>query len=183
MATAQLTRTGHAAAPAGSWSIDPARAVVAFSGRASFLAPTITARFGDVAGALSFDEVRVAVDVTTMTTGNRAYDEVIAAVDPFDSARFPIAVYASTGVAWTPAGADIDGLLTLRGVTRPLALSASYHRNRRGDRMVVRAGGLVDRQAFGLRFDVPGIGKLVPRQLRLDIDVDLVRSSEPDRIG
>ena len=51
MATAQLTRTGHAAAPAGSWAIDPARAVVAFSGRASFLAPTISARFGDVAGA------------------------------------------------------------------------------------------------------------------------------------
>ena len=41
--------------------------------------------------------------------------------------------------------------------------------------MVVRAGGTVDREAFGLRFDVPGVGKLVPRQLRLEIDVDVVR--------
>jgi hypothetical protein len=61
-------------------------------------------------------------------------------------------------------------------VTRPVALSASYDVGRRAERMVVRAGGMVDRQAFGLRFDVPGIGALIPRQLRLEIDVDVVRS-------
>ena len=108
--------------------------MVAFTGRASFLAPTISARFGEVAGQVSVAEpgsgdahgVRVEVDVTTVTTGNRAYDEVIGAVDPFDTARFPIAVYESTRVLWTESGADIEGRLTLRGVTRPVALSASY---------------------------------------------------------
>ena len=58
----------------------------------------------------------------------------------------------------------------------PVALAASYDVGRGGDRMVVRAGGTVDRQSFGLRFDVPGVGKLVPRQLRLEIDVDVVRA-------
>jgi polyisoprenoid-binding protein YceI len=185
MATALLA---HPAAhrdmpPAGAWTIDPARAVVAFSGRASFLAPAISARFAGVAGRVAVADpsggahgVRVEVDVTTMTTGNRAYDEVIGAVDPFDAARFPIAVYESTRVVWTATGADIEGRLTLRGVTRPVALSASYDVGRRADRMVVRAGGTVDRQAFGLRFDVPGVGKLVPRQLRLEVDVDVVRA-------
>ncbi len=42
--------------PAGTWAIDPARAVVAFTGRASFLAPTISARFGEVAGQVSVVE-------------------------------------------------------------------------------------------------------------------------------
>ena len=115
------------------------------------------------------------MDVTSLTTGNRAYDEVIGAVDPFDTARFPIAVYESSRVLWTESGADIEGRLTLRGVTRPVALSASYAVGRRGDRMVVRAGGTVDRQAFGLSFDVPGVMRLIPRQLRLEIDVDVVR--------
>ena len=185
MATALLA---HPAAtpdmpPAGAWAIDPARAVVAFSGRASFLAPTISARFAGVAGQLAVADgpggthgVRVEVDVTSMTTGNRAYDEVIGAVDPFEAARFPIAVYESSRVLWTATGADIEGRLTLRGVTRPVALSASYDVGRQAERMVVRAGGTVDRQAFGLRFDVPGVGKLIPRQLRLEIDVDVVRS-------
>lgn len=185
MGTALLARSAatRTMPPAGTWEIDPARAVVAFTGRASFLAPTISARFGEVAGQVSVVEpgsrgahgVRVEVDVTSMTTGNRAYDEVIGAVDPFDAARFPVAVYESSRVLWTESGADIEGRLTLRGVTKPVALSASYVVGRRDDRMVVRAGGTVDREVFGLRFDVPGVGKLIPRQLRLEVDVDVVR--------
>ena len=101
MAAALLTATD--APPAGTWAIDPGRAVVAFSGRAGFLAPTISARFADVAGEVTVGAgstaVRVEVDVTTMTTGNRAWDEVIGAVDPFDAGRFPLAVYESTRVA------------------------------------------------------------------------------------
>ena len=180
MAAALLTATD--APPTGTWAIDPARAVVAFSGRAGFLAPTISARFATVSGEVTVGTehgVRVEVDVTSMTTGNRAWDEVIGAVDPFDTGRFPLAVYESTRVLWTAAGADIEGRLTLRGVTRPVALSASYQVGRGTGRdlgrMMVRAGGTVDRQAFGLRVDVPGVGKLVPRQLRLEIDVDVVR--------
>ena len=175
MAAALLTATD--APPAGTWAIDPGRAVVAFSGRAGFLAPTISARFATVSGEVTVGRthgVRVEVDVTSMTTGNRAWDEVVGAVDPFDTGRFPLAVYESTRLLWTATGADIEGRLTLRGVTRPVALSASYDVGRAG-RMMVRAGGTVDRQAFGLRFDVPGVGKLVPRQLRLEIDVDVVR--------
>lgn len=166
------------APPAGTWTIDPSRAVVAFSGRTSFVAPTIRARFAEVGGTVEVGDehaVRVDVDVTSMTTGNRAYDEVISAFDPFDAARHPMAVYRSSAVAWTPDGAVIDGSLTLRGVTRTVSLTATYDLGRCGDRMLVRAGGSIDREAFGVRFDVPGIGKLVPRIMRLEIDVDVVR--------
>jgi polyisoprenoid-binding protein YceI len=176
MAAALLTATDTP--PAGTWAIDPGRAVIAFSGRAGFLAPTISARFATVSGEVTVGAthgVRVEVDVTSMTTGNRAWDEVIGAVDPFDTGRFPLAAYESTRVLWTATGADIEGRLSLRGVTRPVALSASYQVGRGAGRMMVRAGGTVDRQAFGLRFEVPGVGKLVPRQLRLEIDVDVVR--------
>ena len=49
MAAALLTATDAAdAPPPGTWAIDPGRAVVAFSGRAGFLAPTISARFATV---------------------------------------------------------------------------------------------------------------------------------------
>jgi polyisoprenoid-binding protein YceI len=180
-ATATAARPGTAgwrvAPPGGTWVIDPARAVVAFSGRSSFLAPAISARFPEVAGTVEVGDehsVRVEVDVTSMTTGNRAYDELISAFDPFDAARFPMAVYRSTAVAWTPEGARVDGDLTLRGVTRTVSLTATYDVGRHSDRMLVRAGGSVDREAFGVRFDVPGVGKLVPRVMRLDIDVDVV---------
>ena len=175
----QTEATGwRVAPPAGTWAIDPSRAVVAFSGRTSFVSPTIRARFPEVGGTVEVGDehaVRVDVDVTSMTTGNRAYDEVISAFDPFDAARHPVAVYRSSAVAWTPDGAVIDGSLTLRGVTRTVSLTATYDLGRGGDRMLVRAGGSVDREAFGVRFDVPGVGKLVPRIMRLEIDVDVVR--------
>ena len=60
-------------------------------------------------------------------------------------------------------------------MTRAVPLQASYATGRDADRMAVRAGGQVDRAAFGVSFDVPGVGALVPRRLRLDIDVDLHR--------
>ena len=182
MATATATRpesTGwRVAPPEGTWTIDPHRAVVAFSGRTSFVSPTIRARFADVGGTVEVGDehsVQVEVDVTSMTTGNRAYDEIISAFDPFDAARHPMAVYRSSAVAWTPEGAVIDGSLTLRGVTRTVSLTATYDVGRTGERMLVRAGGSIDRNAFGIRFDVPGVGKLVPRVMRLEIDVDVIR--------
>ena len=33
-----------------------------------------------------------------------------------------------------------------------------------------------DRHAFGVRFDLPGLGRFVPSQLRLDIEVTAVRA-------
>jgi polyisoprenoid-binding protein YceI len=177
-ATTQGSTSWRVAPPEGSWAIDPGRAVVAFSGRMSFVSPTIRARFPEVTGCVEVGtehSVRVEVDVTSMTTGNRAYDEIISAFDPFDVARHPVAVYRSSAVAWTPEGAVIDGSLTLRGVTRTVSLTATYDLGRSGDRMLVRAGGSIDRNAFGIRFDVPGVGKLVPRVMRLEIDIDVIR--------
>jgi polyisoprenoid-binding protein YceI len=184
MTTATLTRPAQAAAGPriGAWVIDSTRAIVAFSGKASFLTPTISARFLGVEGSVEVAEasrglsgtVEVSVDVTSMTTGNPVWDELITTVDPFDADHFPVAVYRSTSVEWVDGHATIDGTLTLRGVTRSVPLTASYDVARDGERMLVRAAGGVDRKAFGIAFDMPGCGKLLPRVVRLEIDVDVV---------
>jgi polyisoprenoid-binding protein YceI len=184
MTTATLTRTARTAtAPrAGTWVIDATRAVVAFSGKAAFLTPTIRARFVDVEGSVEVTEtsrdlagsVDVSVDVTSITTGNSVWDELINSFDPFDANHFPMAVYRSTRVRWADRQVTIDGTLTLRGVTKSVPLTASYDVARDGERMLVRAAGSIDRKAFGISFDMPGCGKLVPRVMRLEIDVDVV---------
>lgn len=184
MTTATLTPTSRAASSpiGGTWVIDSSRAVVAFSGKASFLAPTISARFLGVDGYVDVVETSrglsgaadVSVDVTSMTTGNATWDDLIATFDPFDARHFPVAVYRSTRVSWADGRAIIDGALTLRGVTQAVSLTASYVVGRGGERMLVRASGSIDRKAFGISFDMPGCGKLVPRVLRLEIDIDVV---------
>jgi polyisoprenoid-binding protein YceI len=169
----------------GAWTIDSTRAIVGFSGKASFLTPAISARFLGVDGSVEVVEtsgglagtVDVAVDVTSLTTGNPLWDELIGSFDPFDTQHYPVAVYRSTQVQWTAGQARIDGTLTLRGVTEAVPLSASFDVARDGARMLVRAAGVIDRTAFGVSFDVPGCGRLVPRVLRLGIDVDVVLAS------
>jgi polyisoprenoid-binding protein YceI len=183
MTTETLTRPARTAAGprTGTWLIDSSRAIVAFSGKASFLAPTINARFLGVEGAVDVVEtprglsgaIDVSVDVTSMTSGNQSWDGVIASCDPFDAKHFPVAIYRSTSVAWADGQVLIDGTLTLRGVSKQVPLSASYDVARDGQRMLIRAAGSIDRKAFGISFDMPGCGKLVPRVMRLAIDVDV----------
>lgn len=152
------------------WSVRGSDASVAFRGRASRFTPTFAARFTSVTGTLSHDLVDVEVHVGSLTTGNAAYDELLAKVDPFDVTRHPVARYRSTAVTWRGSGAVVEGELSLRGRTSPVTLQASYVELEPG---VARlsASGRVDRRAYGLRLEVPGCGVLVPNALDLSIDV------------
>lgn len=158
---------------AGSWTLDPARASVAFSGRANRLAPTFRAAFTSVAGTVEVGpEVRLAVDVdvTSMTTGNRGWDEMLRALDPFDAARCRVATYRGRA----DRTGRVVGDLELRGVLQPVVLQADLRPG--ADEVRVVATGEVDRRAFGVRCDLPGLGRLVPSVMRLDIEVVAVRS-------
>lgn len=159
-----------------AWRVRTEDACVLFSGRASRFLPAVQARFTQVTGTVSGTAVHVDVDVRSLTTGNRAYDDLLAAADPFDAARHPFATFRSDAVHWTQDAAVVTGALSLRGRTAPVQLRASY--------VVVQDGlarlsatGRVDRRAFGLRLDVPGCGALVPSHLDLRIDVSAVAPS------
>jgi polyisoprenoid-binding protein YceI len=157
--------------------LDPARAVVQFSGRVSRLAPTFRAGFRSVAGVVEVArsaQLSVQIDVTSVTTGNPAWDDILKTLDPFDATRCPLATYRGHADLAVDDRAHVAGLLELRGVCRPLSLLAQLAPS--GEEVVVRATGTVDWRAFGVRFDLPGIGRLVPSQLRLDIEVAAVRA-------
>jgi polyisoprenoid-binding protein YceI len=162
---------------AGRWQIDTSTAHVAFAGRATRFSPTVQARFLSVEGTVQAGPaptdavVDVTVDVRTMTSGNRAWDDLVAAVDPFAATRFPTARYRSTAVSWHGGSATVDGVLTLRGVERPVRLQAEHALSSCGGRLVLRGSGEVDREAFGVRLDVPGAALVIPRRLRLSLDV------------
>lgn len=176
MAAHPSTRTAPPAS--GRWLLDPSTADVAFSGRATRISPVVRARFTGVSGSVVAGPegtcVSVDVDVRTMTSGHRGYDELLAAVDPFSVEAFPTAHYRGTAVDWRDGVATVQGSLALRGAVRPVVLHARHAASSRGDRLVVQAHGDVDPAAFGVRLDVPGAGLLVPRRLRLAIRVEAV---------
>ena len=149
-------------------------ACVLFRGRASRFLPTVQARFTAVSGSVGEDAVAVDVDVRSLTTGNRTYDELLAAADPFDAARHPVATYRSDGILWVGNDAVVSGELSLRGRSGAVQLRASCAFVGEGVARLT-ASGRVDRRLFGLRLDVPGCGALLPTHLDLSIDVTAVR--------
>jgi polyisoprenoid-binding protein YceI len=176
-------RRAAPASLAGTWRVDPPAASVSFRGRAHRLAPMFAARFVRVGGTVRLatdavpDDSRVDVDVdpTSMTTGNAAYDDLLAAVDPLDSRGHPTGCYRSERVQLCGNAAVVDGTLLLRGVAVPLRLTGSSCLLG-ADRARLRASGEVDRRRFGLRLDLPGCGFLVPNAMRVDVDVEVVRA-------
>jgi polyisoprenoid-binding protein YceI len=165
------------AMPAGTWVLDPARTAVAFSGRASRFAPTFRAAFSSVTGSIDVDDsarLTVDVDVTSMTTGNASWDEVLRQLDPFDARRCPTATYRGRADLCAGDRAVVHGDLELRGVLAPVILTAVVRRT--GNDVVVTAGGSVDRRLFGVSCDLPGLGRLVPTALELTIEVTAVRA-------
>lgn len=85
--------------------------------------------FGRAAGTVTLDRaaksgtIDVAVDTTSLVTGDAQLDRVLAGEDFLDSARYPAATFRATRMLFDgerPVGAD--GELTLRGVTRPVHL-------------------------------------------------------------
>ena len=161
---------------AGRWLLVPSRSRVAFSGRASRLAPTFAAAFPGVRGGIDLDDgsLDVELDVSAVTTGNRAWDDLLRSIDPFDARRHPVAAYRAQ-VRWDGSGAGrVDGELSVRGVSRRVPLDARLVAAGRHE-VRLRATGTVDRRDLGVRCDLPGIGRLVPDVLQLDIGVTAVR--------
>lgn len=167
-----LTTTGQT-----TWQLDPRRASVAFSGRANRLAPTFRAAFTSLTGTVvqSGDDVRLAVDidVTSLSTGNRSWDERLRAIDPFAAARHPLASYRGSA-ALTAREVPVAGDLELRGVLQPVLLTARLEETC-DDEVRLTATGEVDRRDFGVRCDLPGLGRLVPTVMRLEIAVSAQR--------
>jgi polyisoprenoid-binding protein YceI len=161
----------------GTWQLVREAGGVSFSGRASRWAPVFAARFAAVTGTVHCAEtttVDVDVDLSSISTGNAAWDDLLAALDPFDVGRHPVATFrgVATALPGAAAGAVVDmpGQLTLRGSSAAVRLRG--HCEPRDDGTArLRAQGVVNRSAFGLRLDLPGARLLVPAQMDVVVDV------------
>lgn len=99
-------------------------------------------------------KVKVAVDVTGAQAGFPFASQGMKSRKVLWADRFPLITFESTGIRRSESGALIDGMLTVRGVTRPATFSAALFRQagtQAGDRsrLSVRLNGRLSRSAFG----------------------------------
>lgn len=133
IAQAPVANPAPAAVQAGNYKVEPNHTRVQFS--VSHMG--FTDWYGDftgVSGTLSLDpkapskaHVAVTIPVASVSTTNATLDGELKDANWFDAATYPTITFESTRV--TPTGArtaNITGMLTFHGVTRPVVLKANF---------------------------------------------------------
>ena len=125
----QLLAPGLArAAPAAAWTIDKTASALRFA--SSFGGEAFSGAFRRWDADIRFDPANLAgssvtatIDVASATTGGADRDQALPTADFFDAAHFPKATFTARSFTAVGAGRyQAGGVLTLRGVAKPLTL-------------------------------------------------------------
>ena len=159
-----------ASVQAGVYAVEPAHTRILFSvSHMGF--STWYGDFTGASGALTLDPkepaksaVEIHVPVANVSTTNAKLDGELKGADWLDAGKFPEMIFKSDKVVVTGKDkADVQGQLTLHGVTRPLTLHATF--NGAGVNMMDKhytvgfeAKGQIKRSDFGVKTYVPLIG-------------------------
>lgn len=177
---AALLACACTAAQATDYVIDTVHTqVYACTSHLGFTTPC--ARFKVKRGFFHFDDDRwadaqldVVVDAASIDLGDAKWNHTVRSWQFLDAERFPDVHFRSTRVEQTGAHAGIvHGLLTLRGITRPLELQVMFHRAG-PDPYTFRytagftANATLMRSDFGMKKYLPDIGDEVTIRIKVE---------------
>ncbi|TPG54364.1 YceI family protein [Sphingomonas glacialis] len=116
---------------AGTYKVEPNHTQVTFSVSHFGISP-YAGTFSGASGSLQLDPAKPAatkLDVTIPIASVQTTSDVLTGelkgADWFDAAKFPTATFRSTKVAQiAPDAVEVDGTLTLHGVTKPVSFRA-----------------------------------------------------------
>jgi polyisoprenoid-binding protein YceI len=175
--------------PAGNYVLDPAHTRLGFAARHMAVSKVRGGldRFegGLVIGEDPLDSsVKVTIDATSVNTRDENRDNHLRCNDFFDVETHPQWSFESTGVRSSGDGEwDIDGGLTIRGVTRPVTLHTVFEGVVRDPYGNVRVGFTaktsINRDDFGVSFNaVMEAGSLVVgKKVDIEIEAEAVRQA------
>jgi polyisoprenoid-binding protein YceI len=166
------TITTPKTAPAGSWSADPVHSNVSFE---IAYAGTNTFRggFHDYAAGLTDGVLEGSAKVASVDVKDEQLNGHLQTPDFFDAERFPEITFRTS---------DLErGELTIKGVTRPVAITASVSEPNVDpfgrERVGITLEAKVDRNEFGVNWNAPnqGGGNYLGDDVTIKADLALVR--------
>lgn len=173
----------------GTFVIDPAHTHVGFMAK-HLMVTKVRGHFPEVEGSITVadDPTQSRAEATmrtaSITTGSPDRDTHLRSGDFLLTEEYPTLTYRSTGITGLDGGTfAIAGELTIKGVTRPVDLAVEIDGVAAdpwgGERMSISARGEIDREEFGLRWNVAleSGGVLVSRKVVLEIEAQAVRQS------
>ena|SRR5712692_9956646 len=177
------------------WNIDSGHSVVEFGVRHLGIS-TVKGRFGRFAGSIDTDErgtpkaLEVVIDATSIDTNHPDRDQHLRSADFFDTERHPTITFRSTSVKrGQDNSCEIEGQLTMHGVTRPVTFRAVVQDSVKdpwGNRRIAGVGtGKLNRKEWGLTWNqVLETGAwLVGEDVRFNLEVEAVAAEATQAVA
>jgi polyisoprenoid-binding protein YceI len=176
-----------------TWQIDSTHSGIHFSVRHLMIAK-VRGQFGRWTGTITapdgdFDRasVTVTIDATSIDTGVADRDAHLKSEDFFAVETYPeITFKGAIAGGFNGGQGQLDGELTMHGVTQPVRLEAELAGQTKdpwgNQRAVFSAKGSLDRKAFGLTWNqaLETGGVMVGETVEISIEIEAVQQVEAD---
>ena len=170
--------------PVGTWNVDPVHSTVSFA--VDYMVGTFNGSFSPVDAKLEVTDDGGSLTGSAPVSGVRVQDENLAAhlqsPEFFDAERTPEIRFASREIRRDGDRVEIDGDLTIKGITLPVELRGSVTEPADDPFGGVRFGltleTAVDRTNFGLKWNnpLPNGKPSLANEVRLSADLYLVKA-------
>jgi polyisoprenoid-binding protein YceI len=170
---------------AGTYTIDPGHSDVAFTVR-HLMVSKVRGHFTRFQGELTLtpapraSSVTATIELASIDTNNPQRDDDLRSANFFETDAYPTMTFRSTSIRHGEDGFDVDGELTLHGVTRPVTLALDVNGLTRDPYGGTRAGfsattGL-DRGDFGISTNIPmdGGGVVIGDRIQVFLEIEAV---------
>ena len=188
MASAVETQPGHAATRT-EWKLDPSHTLVEFSAK-HLMITTVKGRITDVEGSIFIDEqeptnstVEAALKAASIDSRTEQRDQHLRSADFLDVEKYPDIRFRSKRIEGTKDEFKLIGDLTIRDVTKEVALDVRFEGRTKdpwgGERVGFSASGKIDRREFGLTWNVllETGGLTVGNEIKINIEVEAVKAA------
>ncbi|OBA77263.1 hypothetical protein A5641_18695 [Mycobacterium sp. 1554424.7] len=182
-----MTATATTQVTSGTWAIDPAHSSINFSVR-HLMVSKVRGAFDNLSGAIVVADdgtpsVRAEIAVDSVNTGNGQRDAHLKSPDFFDADKYPVATFTSSSVESNGDSYVLRGDLTLKGVTKPVALDLEFNGVNpgmgHGEVAGFEASVVLHRKDFGIDIDLPleTGGAVVGDKVTVTLEIEAVKQS------
>jgi polyisoprenoid-binding protein YceI len=183
----KAVKVSYAPIPGGEYKFDPAHSTIGFAIRHNEI-NWVSGRFKDFVGTLRYDEgdvttssVEFTAKVASIDTGVTNRDNHLRTADFFEVAKYPELTFKSTRVERKKNGYVLHGDLTLKDVTRqvaiPFTLTGAIKDARGNTRFGVDGSTTIDRRDYGITWGkaLEGGGFDVGHEVKISLQLEVVK--------
>lgn len=170
---------------AGKWTLDPQHTEIGFAAR-HMMVSKVGGRFQTFTGSITTapnpleSHAEAEIDLSSITTGNEQRDSHLRGSDFFDTETNRKMTYRSTGIRPGDDGYVVEGVLTIRGITKTVTLNVElggigpdpYG----GTRLGLTATGVINRRDFGINWNavIEGGGVVISDKIAIHIEAEAI---------